>query len=175
MDVRYPIGKYEFFGEVTPAQREVWIKEIAALPARMREAVAGLSEEQLDLTYREGGWSLRQVVHHVADTSVNFYVRFKLALTADTPIITIQPFSEEKWAELADSKGSVEASLSLLEGLHNRWVILLRALSEDDYEKSFFHPSEEQTTSLAYTLGKCAWHGNHHMAQITSLRARIHI
>ncbi|WP_059049691.1 YfiT family bacillithiol transferase [Paenibacillus senegalimassiliensis] len=173
MDPRYPIGLFEFEGAVTPAQREVWIKEIAALPARMREAVEGLSEEQLNLNYREGGWSLRQVVHHVADSHMNAYIRFKLALTEDTP--TIRPYYEERWAELADSRAGVEVSLSLLEALHHRWVILLESLSDADYEKSFIHPATEQTTSLGYNLGNYAWHGNHHLAHITSLRDRLHI
>lgn len=173
MDPRYPIGLFEFEGVVTPAQREAWIKEIAALPARMREAVAGLSEEQLNLAYREGGWSLRQVVHHVADSHMNAYIRFKLALTEDIP--TIRPYYEDRWAELADSRAGVEISLSLLETLHHRWVILLESLSDADYEKSFFHPGTEQTTSLAYNLGNYAWHGNHHLAHITSLRDRLHI
>lgn len=173
MDYRYPIGKFEFTGEITAAQREQWIREIETLPARMRQAVAGLSEDQLNLTYREGGWTLRQVVHHVADSHINAYTRFKLALTEDNP--TIRPYFEDRWAELQDFRADIQVSLTLLEALHQRWVILLKSLSEADYERTFQHPESGKTTSLAYNLGTYAWHGNHHLAHITSLRTRLEI
>lgn len=171
MDYRYPIGKFEFTGKISTAQREQWIREIETQPARMRQAVEGLSEDQLNLPYREGGWTLRQVVHHVADSHINAYTRFKLALTEDNP--TIRPYFEDRWAELPDSMADIGVSLALLEALHQRWVILLKALSEADYERTFQHPESGTTTSLAYNLGTYAWHGNHHLAHITSLRTRL--
>ncbi|MGZ7440761.1 YfiT family bacillithiol transferase [Paenibacillus sp. TH7-28] len=171
MDYRYPIGKFEFTGEITAAQREQWIREIETLPARMRQAVAGLSEDQLNLPYREGGWTLRQVVHHVADSHINAYTRFKLALTEDNP--TIRPYFEDRWSELPDSRADIQVSLALLEALHQRWVILLKSLSEADYARQFHHPASGQTTTLAYNLGTYAWHGNHHLAHIASLRTRL--
>ena len=173
MDLRYPIGKFEFAGEITAAQREQWIREIELLPAKLKEAVVGLSEDQLNLPYREGGWKLRQVVHHLADSHINSYTRFKLALTEETP--TIRPYYEDRWAELADSKAEIQVSIALLEALHQRWVILLRSLTEADFQKTFYHPESGATTSLGYNLGIYAWHGNHHVAHITSLRSRMNL
>lgn len=171
MDPRYPIGTFEFDGEITAQQREQWIREIETLPAKMKQAVAGLSEDQLNLHYREGGWTLRQVVHHVADSHINAYTRFKLALTEETP--TIRPYFEDRWAELPDYRADIPISLALLEALHQRWVILLKSLGETDYERKFHHPESGQTTSLAYNLGTYAWHGNHHLAHITALRTKL--
>ncbi|MGG3455516.1 putative metal-dependent hydrolase YfiT [compost metagenome] len=171
MDPRYPIGKFAFEGEITAAQREQWIREIESLPARLRQAVAGLSEDQLNLPYREGGWTLRQVVHHLADSHINAYTRFKLALTEETP--TIRPYFEDRWATLADYEGEIEVSLLLLEALHRRWTNLLKSLGDADYERKFHHPESGETTRLAYTLGNYAWHGNHHLAHITALRTKL--
>ncbi|MGG6314218.1 YfiT family bacillithiol transferase [Paenibacillus macerans] len=171
MDPRYPIGTFTFEGEITAAQREQWIREIETLPAKMRQAVAGLSEDQLNLPYREGGWTLRQVVHHVGDSHINAYTRFKLALTEETP--TIRPYYEDRWAELPDYRADIQVSLALLEALHQRWVILLKAMSDADFERPFHHPASGQTTSLAYNLGSYAWHGNHHLAHITALRTKL--
>ncbi|MGN8770254.1 YfiT family bacillithiol transferase [Paenibacillus barengoltzii] len=171
MDPRYSIGEYAFTGEITAAQRDQWIREIETLPTRLRQAVAGLSEDQLNLPYREGGWTLRQVVHHLADSHINAYTRFKLALTEETP--TIRPYHEDRWAKLSDYEGDIEASLLLLEALHRRWTHLLRSLSEEDFERSFHHPESGKTTSLAYNLGNYAWHGNHHLAHFTALRTRL--
>lgn len=174
MDMRYPIGKFTFEGEVSQAQRASWIRDIEELPAKLREAVQGLSEDQLDLPYRDGGWTIRQVVHHVADSHMNSYIRFKLALTEENP--AIKPYYEDRWANLQDSlTGDIEPSLSLLEALHKRWVIVLNSMSESDYERTFYHPESKKTSRLDYTLGIYAWHGKHHTAHITSLRGRLNI
>ncbi|MGQ8871237.1 YfiT family bacillithiol transferase [Paenibacillus sp. TSA_86.1] len=174
MDFRYPIGQFTHEGEVTLAQRQQWIQDIADLPERARGAIDGLNEEQLSLPYREGGWMLRQVIHHMADSHMNSVIRFKLALTEDTP--TIRPYYEERWAELSDSRDlNVEFSLQLLDALHRRWTALLNSFSEDDYAKQFYSPSSKNTMRLDYCVGLYAWHGKHHVAQITSLRDRLGI
>ncbi|QOS77722.1 putative metal-dependent hydrolase [Paenibacillus sp. JNUCC31] len=174
MDLRYPIGTFEHTGEVTLEQRKQWIQDIAELPECAREAVKGLSEEQLMLPYREGGWMLKQVIHHMADSHMNSMVRFKLALTEDNP--TIRPYYEERWAELSDSRElDIEFSLQILDALHRRWVALLNTLTDVDYAKTFYHPASKETTRLDYNLGVYAWHGKHHVAQITSLRSRLEI
>ena len=147
------------------------IQEIADTPANLRASVAGLSAEQLDTPYRPGGWTVRQVVHHVPDSHMNSYVRFRLALTEDEP--TIKPYDESRWAELADSRTArIETSLALLESLHERWVLLLRSLSPADFRRQFRHP-ELGVVSLEKNLALYAWHGRHHVAHITSLRERM--
>jgi hypothetical protein len=137
MDLRYPVGQFHC-GDLTRDIIEGWIMEIEKAPALLREAVKGLSEDQLDTPYRPGGWTVRQVVHHLADSHINSYIRFKLALTENNP--TIRPYDEAKWAELGDSRQPVGISLMLLEALHVRWVILLRSLLPEDYERTFYHP-----------------------------------
>lgn len=167
MDERYPIGKYKFSNEITATQLAEWIKEIEQLPFQLRQAVEGLTEQQLDTTYREGGWTVRQVVHHIADSHLNGYTRFRLALTEDVP--TIQLYDEKTWAQLPDAVSApVEVSLGLLEYLHKRWVLLLRSLSHVDWKRSFCHP-EMGVTSLDLIIGLYAWHGKHHLAHITNL------
>jgi hypothetical protein len=169
--LQYPIGKFQFEGIITAEQRNIWIKEIAEAPQKLRLAVQGLSESQLNMPYRPDGWTVRQVVHHVADSHMNSYIRFKLALTENLP--TIKPYDEAKWAELSDSKYlPVEISLQLLDSLHLRWVDLLRSTIEEAFNRSFIHP-ESGETPLAKNLGIYAWHGNHHIAHITSLRDRM--
>lgn len=169
MDRRYPIGRYEHEGEVPLSLREKWISEIEELPIRLKEAVKDLTEEQLNLEYREGGWRLRQVVHHIADSHMNAFIRFKLALTEDAP--TIKPYLEEKWAELWDSADAdIDVSITLLEALHKRWVILLRTMTDADYAKKFYHPESQRMIELDYNVGLYAWHGKHHVAHITTLR-----
>lgn len=144
------------------------IDEIAATPAAMRAAASGLSESQLDTPYREGGWSVRQVIHHVPDSHMNSYVRFKLAMTEETP--TIRPYDEAAWAELADSRVTpVETSLVLLESLHDRWVRLLRSFSDADFTRRINHPEHGEMT-LDALLSMYAWHGRHHVAHVTTLR-----
>lgn len=174
MDKRYPIGKFEHIGAISHTQRDIWITEIDEFPAKLKEAVKDLSEDQLDLVYREGGWTLRQVVHHLADSHMNSLFRFKLALTEETP--TIKPYYEDRWAELQDSiRSDIHLSISLLEALHKKWVILLKSLTESDFKKQFFHPESEKMIGLDYNLGLYAWHGKHHIAQITSLRTTLGI
>ena len=171
-DLRYPIGKFAFDGGATERDREARIADIAAAPTKLRDAVRGLSDEQLDTPYRPGGWTVRQVVHHVPDSHLNAYVRFKLALTENAP--TIKPYDEARWAELADSRATpLETSLSLLEALHERWVVLLRALGPADYARTFVHPEHGRVLSLEWALAQYAWHSRHHVAHITSLRERM--
>jgi len=169
-DLKYPIGQYEKRSTVAPAEREAWIADIAALPERLAEAVRGLTPAQLDTPYRPGGWTVRQVVHHVADSHMNSVVRLKLALTEDAP--TIKPYHEELWAELDDARATdVDVSLRLLTALHARWTTVLRGLTEDQWARTFVHPASGPT-DLANHAGLYAWHGNHHLAHITNLRRR---
>ena len=170
-DPRYPIGKWERRDELTPGVRTAMITQIAEVPARMRSAIAALDDAQLDTPYREGGWTVRQVVHHVPDSHLNSYTRFKLALTEDEP--TIRPYDEAKWAELADSRDTpVETSLTMLDALHDRWTRLLRAMSDDDFRRTLRHPDMGVMT-LAALLSLYAWHGRHHVGHVTSLRERM--
>jgi len=171
-EIRYPIGKYHFQPGVTDAQRRAWIDEIAEVPAELGAAVAGLSAAQLDTPYRPGGWTVRQVVHHLPDSHMNAYIRFKLALTEELP--TVKPYDETRWAELSDGRAApVETSLALMSGLHQRWVMFLRDLSPEDFARAFFHPEHQRAMPLDEVLGVYAWHGRHHVAQITSLRQRM--
>jgi uncharacterized damage-inducible protein DinB len=170
-DLRYPIGKFSFEGSNSEDERLRLIDQIAEAPARLREAISGLSPEQLDTPYRPGGWTIRQLVHHVPDSHLNSYARFKLALTEDQP--TIKDYREDRWAELADARsGPVETSLALLESLHKRWVTMLRSMAPDQFERTFRHP-ELGLVSLDRNLSLYAWHGRHHVAHITSLRERM--
>jgi uncharacterized damage-inducible protein DinB len=169
-DARYPIGKFSYNGNLTENQKGTFLNEIAQAPARLRAAVKGLTEAQLDTPYRPGGWTVRQVVHHVPDSHLNAYVRFKLALTEDAP--TIKPYAEDRWAKLADTKATpVEVSLTLLDSLHDRWVRLLRALTTEEWKRTFRHPDLGPMT-LEKTLALYAWHGRHHVAHVTALRER---
>src|SRR5713226_2574142 len=154
-DLRYPIGKFTFDNEITEEKRRQWIREIAAAPAQLRAAVAGLSEQQLDTPYRPGGWTIRQVVHHVPDSHLNSYIRFKLALTEEEP--TIKPYDEKRWAELEDTRATpVEVSLTLLESLHRRWVLLLESLGAADFARKFRHP-ELGVVTLERNVALYAW------------------
>jgi hypothetical protein len=169
-DLRYPIGKFKRPAESTPAVRAEQIESLRLLPERLRAAVAGLSDAQLDTPYRDGGWTVRQVVHHFADSHANSVIRFKLALTEDWP--TIMPYDERAWAELPDSKSlPVDSSLVFIEGLHARWVALIESMSETDFARGMVHP-ERGRSDLALTLAIYAWHCHHHTAHITNLRAR---
>jgi hypothetical protein len=170
-DLRYPIGKFKFEGPLTDAQKTQFLDDIELTPARLRAAVEGLSPQQLDTPYRDGGWTVRQVVHHVPDSHLNSYIRFKLALTEDEP--TIKPYMEDRWARLEEARSApIELSLSLLETLHRRWMLMLRSLKADDWKKNFRHP-ELGLVSLEKNLALYAWHGRHHVAHITSLRERM--
>jgi uncharacterized damage-inducible protein DinB len=171
-DLRYPIGRFVLEGEITAARREGWIGEIAETPGQLRTAVTGLSEAQFDTPYREGGWTIRQVLHHVPDSHLNAYCRFKLALTEERP--TVKPYDENRWAELPDTAGTqIGVSLMLLESLTRRWVVLLRAMQEPDWSRSYFHPGSGKTLRLDAVLAEYAWHGKHHLAHITGLRDRM--
>ena len=167
-DLRYPVGQFEW---PSGQGRESSIEEIAAAPARLRAAVEDLSTEQLDTPYRPGGWTVRQVVHHLADSHLNSYARFRLALTEEEPMV--KPYDEKAWAQLADARtGDVDVSLRLLEALHARWVALLRSLSPADFARTFRHP-EHGVWPLERNLALYAWHGRHHTAHITALRERM--
>ena len=168
MDPRYPAGKFEDPKEVTPALRNEAIEEIAVAPVRMRAAVQGLSDSQLDTPYREAGWTLRQVVHHLADSHMNAYIRWRLALTEAEP--TIKPYQEAAWANLEDAAHApVEVSLRLLEALHERWARMLRSVKPEDFARTFRHP-EHGVRTLDWMLFLYAWHGRHHTAHITELK-----
>jgi hypothetical protein len=170
-DLRHPVGKFKWAGSSTAAERSEYISNIEQAPARLRAAVAGLSDQQLDTPYRPEGWTVRQVVHHLPDSHMNAYVRYRLALTEDEP--TIKPYNEAQWAELIDAKTApVEPSLTLLESLHTRWVTLLKSLQPADWARTFRHP-ELGVVSLEKNLALYSWHGRHHVAHITSLRERM--
>jgi hypothetical protein len=170
-DLRYPIGEFSLPDPITDAQRERWIEEIAEAPAAFRAAVSALAPNQIDTPYRPGGWTVRQVVHHVPDSHLHAYARFKLALTEDNP--TIKPYDEARWAELSDSRTlGPEVSLTLLEALHERWAALLRSLRPEDFQRTFVHPEFGRPLTLDEALARYAWHGRHHAAHITSLGAR---
>jgi uncharacterized damage-inducible protein DinB len=171
MDLAYPIGKFDFKAPVAPDSRPQLIAEIAAAPARFRAAVRDLDDRQLNTPYRPGGWTVRQVIHHVPDSHMNSYIRFRLALTEDAP--TIKGYEEAKWAELHDAKTlPVDVSLGLLDGLHQRWVELLSSLSDKDFARTFRHP-KLGLVRLDTNLALYAWHGRHHAAHITGLRDRM--
>jgi uncharacterized damage-inducible protein DinB len=168
MDSRYPIGKFQQPLEATPALRQQAIEIIAEAPSKLRAAVEGLSPAQLDTPYREGGWTVRQVVHHVPDSHLNAYVRLRLALTEEQP--TIKPYEENAWAQLPDAKtGPIEMSLSLLAALHDRWVQLWHSLTADQFGRVFVHPQHGPRT-VDWLVFLYAWHGRHHTAHITELR-----
>ena len=174
MDLQYPVGKFTWTrsGEgllATEAERQEWLAEIEETPARLWAAVPGLTEAQLDTPYRPGGWTVRQVVHHLADSHAMAYTRCKQALTKDWP--TEQPYDEAAWANLADSRLPIDVSLAMIEGLHGRWVALMESLTDDDFRKGYDHP-ERGRENLAMALAMYDWHSRHHVAHITSLRAR---
>ncbi|UFT99607.1 putative metal-dependent hydrolase [Radiobacillus kanasensis] len=166
MDERYPIGQFEHQGEITKGDIEQWLKEVEELPKQIKDVVQYMSEEQLDTPYRDGGWSVRQVVHHVADSHMNSFIRFKLALTEENP--TIKPYEEAEWAEQADYQLPVAFSLATIEAIHKRTVHLLQSIGFDEFEKTFIHPESGKQTLSKY-LGFYNWHGRHHLAHITQL------
>lgn len=171
-EARYPIGRAKLERELQPEQSRALIDKLATTPRLFREAVKDLSGAQLDTPYRLGGWTVRQLVHHLADSHMNAYVRFKLALSEDQP--TIKPYDEERWAELADTPATPpRVSLDLLALLHERWVILLRSLNENEWQRTYFHPDQERVLTLDEALCMYAWHGEHHTAHVTKLRERM--
>jgi hypothetical protein len=169
-DLRYPVGKFERPESVASDQRRAFIETIEEAPSRLKAAVAGLKPEQIDTPYRPGGWTVRQVAHHIPDSHMNAFIRMKLALTEDVP--TIKTYDEKRWAELTDAKAPIEPSLELLENLHKRWVLLMKAFAPTDWSRTFRHPDWEKPMSLDTTLALYAWHSRHHVAHITSLRER---
>lgn len=171
-DLRYPVGRFTFDGDRSPAARRAHIDVIAALPAQLAAAVRDLTPAQLDTPYRPDGWTVRQVVHHVPDSHMNAYVRFKLALTETSP--TIRPYEEALWAKLSDVRDvPVETSLALLEALHARWVGLLRGMSDADFERGYVHPEQGRLIPLDEALATYDWHSRHHLAHVTRLRERM--
>jgi hypothetical protein len=171
-DLRYPIGKFTYNEAISEEQRMNWISDIAHLPTILAAALDGLSDEQLDTPYRPEGWTVRQVTHHIADSHMNSFTRFKLALTEEHP--AIKPYYEERWALLADTlQAPVEQSTTFIAALHERWVYLLHSMSNEDYARTFFHPESLKVSRLDIVLGIYAWHGHHHVAHITSLRERM--
>ncbi len=170
-DPRYPIGKFQPLDRIDDSMRREFIQHIADAPGEVKAAVHGLAEKQLDTPYRDGGWTVRQVVHHLPDSHINSYVRFRLALTEHEP--TIKPYKEGLWAELFDARTApIELSLHLLESLHQRWVMLLRSLKPAEFSRTFRHP-EHGARNLDWLLQLYAWHGRHHAAHITSLREKM--
>lgn len=169
--LRYPVGQFFPPDEISPHQKELWIAELEAFPEQVRARVSQLSQEQLDTPYRPHGWTVRQLVHHLPDSHLNSYVRFRLALTEDAP--AIRTYHEELWAELPDAKsGPIEPSLALLEALHLRWTALLKSLTDEQLSRTFIHP-EWGSVRLDVALGQYAWHGRHHLAQIENLWRRM--
>ena len=170
-DLRYPVGQFDMQAAITEEHRRAFIDEIIETPVRLRSAIEGLSSEQLETPYRPDGWTVRQVVHHLPDSHLNSYIRFKLALTEDAPLI--RTYDEARWAQLEDARTApVEVSLYLLEALHRRWALLLGSLTDADFARSFRHP-EWGVVSLDKAVGLYAWHGRHHVAHIVSLRERM--
>lgn len=172
VDPRFPIGRFQWTGPNTPEARNACIEEIAAAPSRLRAAVSGLTCAQIETPYRPGGWTVRQVVHHVPESHMNAYVRLKLALTEDNP--TIKPYDENAWAMLPDvATTPIEVSLALLDNIHARFVIIWRSLTDDQWQRTFKHPEMAEPVTLDKLLALYAWHGRHHVAHITSLRERM--
>lgn len=170
-DLRYPIGKFTAPTAWNAVDAARWRDELAALPMRLRVAIERLDDEQLETPYRDGGWTVRQTVHHVADSHLNMYCRFRLALTEETP--AIKPYLEARWAELADARTApVAPSLAILDGMHARLVALIDAMAPAEWLRGYLHPEHGRTVALWQTAALYAWHGRHHVAHITALRAR---
>jgi uncharacterized damage-inducible protein DinB len=168
--LKFPIGRFEAPSIISKADRDLYVQAIEELPAQLRESVDGLSDGQLDTAYREGGWSVRQVVHHLADSHANNYARIRFALTEENP--AIKPYDEAKWAELPDARSfRLESSLKMVEGIHERWTALMRSFTEADWKRTFYHP-ERGVVALDETMALYAWHGRHHVAHIRNLRQR---
>jgi len=169
VDLSFPVGRFDKTAPRTAETRRAAIEDIAALPTRIRTAVAGLTEAQLDTPYRPGGWTVRQLVHHVADSHMNGYIRAKLALTENSP--TIKPYEQDAWASLPDSKLPIALSLSILDAVHERWTVIWRSLADADFARTFVHP-ELGPLTLDTHVHLYAWHSRHHVAHITGLRER---
>jgi len=170
-DLRYPIGKFTAQETHTPEEINAFIQRIHALPNNLEAALKGFSSDQLDTPYREGGWTVRQVVHHVADSHMNAYIRVKWMLTEETPLI--KAYHEKLWAETGENLAAPSVSLALLKALHAKWVILLNSLTQDQLQKKFIHPDTKKQVALHNLIGMYAWHGEHHLAHITELKKRM--
>ncbi|HEY9178274.1 MAG TPA: putative metal-dependent hydrolase [Flavipsychrobacter sp.] len=170
--VKYPIGRYEAPARYTQAEINGWISAIEAMPSWLDPCIENLDEAQLEVPYRDGGWNSRQVIHHIADSHMNAYIRLKLALTEDDP--AIKPYDENKWAVLADVETvPVNVSITLLHALHRRWAAQLRSMSDEDWKRTYFHPEQNKSIPIWQMTALYAWHGRHHMEQIRSLRERM--
>ncbi|RKR81451.1 DinB family protein [Mucilaginibacter gracilis] len=165
---KYPIGKFTAPASYTQQQMLQWIDDIKTLPGRLHQALMGLTETQMDTPYRPGGWTIRQVVHHVADSHANAFIRLKWALTEENP--TIKAYEEGEWALLPDYKLPIEPTLRMLEGLHLRWVAILETLDDDQWNRTFVHPASGEVIPVRKLLGLYAWHGNHHLAHINGVK-----
>jgi hypothetical protein len=166
--LRFPLGEMPIIENSTDEQRQIWINDIEILPKKLRETAHNLSLIQLATPYREGGWTARQVVHHLADSHINAYIRFKLALTEENP--TIRPYMEDRWATLQDSNLPIEISLHIIEGIHARWTHLLRGMTSQDFQRTYVHPEHGKVFSLGAALGMYAWHGRHHIEHIKMVK-----
>lgn len=165
--LKFPIGKYHPPATINAEHLQLWIEDLTQLPQLIEQATNSLSEAQLEVPYRPGGWTVRQVVHHLADSHINAYTRVHLTLTEENP--AIRPYFEERWAELADAKNSeISISVAILKAIHHRLVTLLKTLAPADFERTYFHPESKQQNTLAYLVGNYAWHGKHHLAHIKS-------
>lgn len=170
--LKNPTGKYKRPETFTKEQFKDWINTIELFPSKLIKEVSNLSEEQLNTPYRPEGWTIRQVIHHCADSHSNAFTRFKLAMTEDKP--TIKPYHEDRWAKLPDtSEAPIESSFKILEGLHERWIILLKSMNDEDFKRKFIHPEMGRELEIRETLALYAWHCNHHLAHITSLKERM--
>jgi uncharacterized damage-inducible protein DinB len=170
-DLRYPIGQYVPVA-YSEKQKEQWLADIKFLPQLIENAVSNLDEKQLQTPYREGGWTIHQLVHHIADSHMNAYIRFKLGYTEENP--TIKTYEEKLWAQTADVKNlPINISITLLHALHSRWSEFLKSLSEADWQKTVYHPEHKKEITLWFLLGLYSWHGRHHAAHITGLRERM--
>lgn len=169
--LRYPVGKFAMPSEWDATDVVGWRTSLAELPSRMRAAINGLNDPQLDTPYRDGGWTVRQTVHHVADSHLNAYCRFRLALTEDTP--TVKPYMEARWAELPDARTlPVAPSLAIIDGVHTRLIALIDAMTPEEWRRGFVHPEHGRTMTLGQTAALYSWHSRHHVAHITNLRTR---
>lgn len=165
--LKYPIGKYDPPKKITEAQIKKWMEQLQMLPQELTAISSALSEEQLEVQYRPEGWTVRQVIHHLADSHINAYTRVRLTLTEEKP--TVRPYDEVAWAELADAKSeNIQLSLAILNAIHKRLLVLLNKLSFGDFERTYYHPAANEEFSLGYLVGNYAWHGKHHLAHIQS-------
>lgn len=171
-DLRYPIGKFVPGETHTKEEVAAFIQRIQSLPQKLEAAIAGLSNTQLDTPYRDGGWTIRQVVHHVADSHMNAYIRVKWMLTEETPVI--KAYNEKLWAETGETTADPVLSISLIKALHAKWVALLNTLTPDQLQKQFIHPDTSKHVALHNLIGMYAWHGDHHLAHIVELKKRMH-